>query len=564
MEHQDKLPGRVREQRDTGRSRASNEDPGQFSHGPRMANTYYQGSELNYFKNSHREISLMLTSKVQEIEKRDCELTLCHNQISYLKNEAEKYREKCLNLQELLEKNASSVNSYYRLEERDSFADNKLTVSEDENSNLVKEFSSVCVEVSHSTDISEESFEGSLPTSTSNCFMDTLNYSWQESPSKQQNSSSNKRDIHPKKQQPKRSSEPPNLHGEPLKRETLSRNDRDFGPSRQQLQRPSEEKSSLGGSSAESRSLETTVIKEIKSDLFKMSESHALAHCVGSDFIMSSGIAVEFRKKFRNIPELLDQNKNPGQVAFLKIQNSGQYIYYLVTKLCSTGKPKWEDFEKSVVEWKDLCLQHKIKEIAIPQIGCGRDQLDWKKVSNLLKQQFANTQIEITVCSIEAEGAPPKKWNLSLVHTPKPLSELNPVDCALVFIASKDHFITPTIQRLVAKYGFESDYLSHKQGSGSLYHTVRRSANIFGLVVKDRHNESVSFSAIGKCLQDLKRVVKKSNLWYIGFEAFDDPKVLLATRKVWTLIIDAFFTENIEVHFCWPEEVKEKCWEDRK
>lgn len=36
-------------------------------------------------------------------------------------------------------------------------------------------------------------------------------------------------------------------------------------------------------------------VKEIKSDLFEMPCEYALAHCVGSDFLMSSGVAVKFR-----------------------------------------------------------------------------------------------------------------------------------------------------------------------------------------------------------------------------------------------------------------------------
>ncbi len=148
----------------------------------------------------------------------------------------------------------------------------------------------------------------------------------------------------------------------------------------------------------------------------------------------------------------------------------------------------------------------------------------------------------------------------------KPLSELDPVECALVFIASRDRYITPAIKRLAEKYGFQSDYTGQQLGLGSLYRPTRtnNSVNIFGLVVKDHHDEAISFCLIAKCLLDLKKVMKKSNLWYLGFEAFDDPKFCTATRKVWTLITSALYLEEIEVHFCWPEEVKEKCCEERK
>lgn len=41
--------------------------------------------------------------------------------------------------------------------------------------------------------------------------------------------------------------------------------------------------------------LHSSCLKEIKCDLFEMPIDYALAHCVGSDFIMSSGVAVKFR-----------------------------------------------------------------------------------------------------------------------------------------------------------------------------------------------------------------------------------------------------------------------------
>ncbi|KAJ1528670.1 hypothetical protein ONE63_007064 [Megalurothrips usitatus] len=305
------------------------------------------------------------------------------------------------------------------------------------------------------------------------------------------------------------------------------------------------------------------VVKELQGDIFDMPPEYSLAHCVGSDFIMSSGVAVPFRMKFRSVAELLDQNKGPGHVAF--INKSGRYIYYLVTKLASTGKPKWEDFERSVIEWKRLCVEHGVKQIAIPKIGCGRDQLDWAEVRDLLNKQFADTDIEVTVCYIESESAPMKRWKLRLHHSKELLSELDPRECALVFIASKDHVVTAQIERLATKYGFLSDYGTQLWSLGSLYcyRNEKLGFNIFGLVVKESVEDPVSFCAISKCLQDLKRVISKSEIYYIGFEAFDDSQFCNATRKVWTVITDVFYNDDLDVYFCWPEDVKEKCWDLR-
>jgi len=151
------------------------------------------------------------------------------------------------------------------------------------------------------------------------------------------------------------------------------------------------------------------------------------------------------------------------------------------------------------------------------------------------------------------------------MHSKEPLSLLDPRECALIFIASKDNFVTESISRLASKYGFTSDYKSSQLVLGSVYQYSNKTnhSNIFGLVVKEKHNDPISFTALGKTLQDLKRVMKKLKLYYMGFEAFDDPRFPCVTRKLWTAVVDTFFVDGYEVYICWSEDVKEKNWEER-
>ena len=53
-------------------------------------------------------------------------------------------------------------------------------------------------------------------------------------------------------------------------------------------------------------------MNEINADLFSLDSSHALAHCVGNDFIMGAGIATEFKKRFGNQQWLLENSKGVG------------------------------------------------------------------------------------------------------------------------------------------------------------------------------------------------------------------------------------------------------------
>ena len=40
------------------------------------------------------------------------------------------------------------------------------------------------------------------------------------------------------------------------------------------------------------------IIKEVKKDLFTVSNDYALAHCISADFTLGAGIAKEFDKRF--------------------------------------------------------------------------------------------------------------------------------------------------------------------------------------------------------------------------------------------------------------------------
>lgn len=49
---------------------------------------------------------------------------------------------------------------------------------------------------------------------------------------------------------------------------------------------------------------------------------------------------------------------------------------------------------------RDVCLEQGITELAMPRIGCGLDRLKWEKVSVIIQNTFAETDIEIVVCTV--------------------------------------------------------------------------------------------------------------------------------------------------------------------
>ncbi|XP_072419451.1 ADP-ribose glycohydrolase OARD1-like isoform X3 [Chiloscyllium punctatum] len=92
--------------------------------------------------------------------------------------------------------------------------------------------------------------------------------------------------------------------------------------------------------------------------------------------------------------------KKVGDVAVLKTKQ--RYVYYLITKKASYQKPTYENLQSSLEAMKEHCLKHGISRISMPRIGCGLDQLKWERVSKIIQEVFKNTDIIITVYSLEA------------------------------------------------------------------------------------------------------------------------------------------------------------------
>lgn len=147
-------------------------------------------------------------------------------------------------------------------------------------------------------------------------------------------------------------------------------------------------------------------------DIFDAPSEYSLAHCVAEDMSMGAGIAVTFRKKFKNIPELLNQNVKTGGVAVLKHKNI--FIYYLVTKYRSSGKPTMYTLWQSLIQLREHMRENNVTKLAIPQIGCGLDRLYWPEVENMLEYIFQSEEIDIAVYALDHNVSKYFKYNYLL------------------------------------------------------------------------------------------------------------------------------------------------------
>lgn len=136
---------------------------------------------------------------------------------------------------------------------------------------------------------------------------------------------------------------------------------------------------------------------ELRKDLFTMPDEYFLAHCISADAKMGAGIAVLFRKKFRlsSLQERATRNE-------LEVGNCYKVdrVLNLITKSKYWHKPTYESLTAAVRSMKEICVIESISKLAMPEIGCGLDKLQWGRVKEILKEEFKDIPIEITVCRL--------------------------------------------------------------------------------------------------------------------------------------------------------------------
>lgn len=158
-------------------------------------------------------------------------------------------------------------------------------------------------------------------------------------------------------------------------------------------------------------------IKEVKKDLFTVSEDYALAHCISADFALGAGIAKEFNRRFNCRKRLFKifegswiprwdrtQERYKGGCVTLgigmPIADEPPFIFNLITKRNHWDKPTLTTINNALVWMKEQCEMLDIHKVAMPRIGCGLDRQDWTEVKKLIEEVFDDTDIEILVCSL--------------------------------------------------------------------------------------------------------------------------------------------------------------------
>ena len=136
-----------------------------------------------------------------------------------------------------------------------------------------------------------------------------------------------------------------------------------------------------------------------KRDLFTIPQGYYLAHCISADFALGAGIAKTFDsvynmrfKLFRNYPKY----EYHGGDALL-VDN----VFNLVTKKKCWYKPTYDSLRESLKMMKEYLDFIGANKLAIPMLGCGLDKMQWTQVESILRDVFADTDVDIVVCTID-------------------------------------------------------------------------------------------------------------------------------------------------------------------
>ena len=144
------------------------------------------------------------------------------------------------------------------------------------------------------------------------------------------------------------------------------------------------------------------IYAEKKMDLFSVPASYYFAHCISADFVLGAGIALQFNKYF-NMKDLLSNHYPNYSKLYRDSKMEGDCIVEgsvlnLITKERYFHKPTMKTMAGALNKMKEICLVMGIQKVAMPMIGCGLDRLNWDDVSNLIKEIFKDTDVEILVC----------------------------------------------------------------------------------------------------------------------------------------------------------------------
>lgn len=121
------------------------------------------------------------------------------------------------------------------------------------------------------------------------------------------------------------------------------------------------------------------------------------------------------------------------------MKHGPHFICNLVTKAQCWEKPTYEALGKCLRALHDFCNTLQVKWLAIPQLGCGLDGVDWNKVHRMISEVFHNIAIDINIYQLT------ELVKLSSSERPGPCLPMPPLQQPIIHENKWPNFKSPTI-----------------------------------------------------------------------------------------------------------------------
>lgn len=118
-----------------------------------------------------------------------------------------------------------------------------------------------------------------------------------------------------------------------------------------------------------------------------------LVHCISADKNMIANLSIAIANNYMLRSGLSDYYTKSPDCAFVN------GVMNLITKDKAYDLATYESIEKSLIVCRKICIERSIKYLVMPRIGCDDDSLNWFKVSEIIKSVFADTNVDILICT---------------------------------------------------------------------------------------------------------------------------------------------------------------------
>lgn len=194
-----------------------------------------------------------------------------------------------------------------------------------------------------------------------------------------------------------------------------------------------------------SSSEETAVVKVLIGDIFE-SKAQTLVNTVNCVGVMGQGIALEFKKRFPDMYEDYLQRCRTGQVRlgepYLYPRTAVPWILNFPTKDHWRSVSRLEDITRGLEHLERHYQEWGITSLAIPPLGCGAGQLEWRVVGLTLYSHLSRLEMPVELYApfgTPHEELQPEFLKHAVVRSwakplPPPASRVNPAWIAIVEI----------------------------------------------------------------------------------------------------------------------------------